>query len=405
MNSIVFSGETGSSLEIGGEKTTFNIHFSPIFYLIAPFKFFYFSEYTPDIIQILSFLIGVFLLLNFFGCDYWSSILLIAGFFCLPQTIGLLFTSFRTIKLSFLLIIWFYIALKKNKLAIIPFLLLLSLIEINYILCIGLLIYSFSFKNIYRFHLIAILLILFFSIASLKFLNCERHLTFLDFSGFNYIEAVRYLSRLLAMFIFLPLLDKTIILVIPYISIILFSNISEFFNFSEIKFMPKINFYYIIPILTVFLIILIKKRNIAKISVTGKRIYFIPLAFFILATVYGIDEKKIFFDKLNFDNNIERDRIVFIKKQIPINSNLITQWLYVDLFSEYQKLHFYTRVLNNPQYTYIFLDLNQPYLDIDTQNANQKNSDIANLKSLVNAGKFKTLIDNGRYLLLYCQSK
>ncbi|HPP86398.1 MAG TPA: hypothetical protein PLM75_00875, partial [bacterium] len=37
LNSIIFQGETGSSLELGGERSTFNIHFSPIFLLLAPF--------------------------------------------------------------------------------------------------------------------------------------------------------------------------------------------------------------------------------------------------------------------------------------------------------------------------------------------------------------------------------
>ena len=55
LNSIIYNATTGSSLEENGEFSTFRVHFSPIFFLLAPFKIIFFSEFFPEVVQSFSF--------------------------------------------------------------------------------------------------------------------------------------------------------------------------------------------------------------------------------------------------------------------------------------------------------------------------------------------------------------
>ena len=327
----------------------------------------------------------------------------------LPQAIGLLFTSFRTVKLCFILISFFYfiICYKKNNnktrfSLILIMILILSLIETNYFLGAGVILYllilNFDISTIFK---LSIILLLFFAF-SLIFLDYSRHREFLNFSSFDFFQALNYFLLIFIVFLGIFTFDKILIIALPYILSVCYSNVSNFFNFSNIDFLPTINFYYAVPIITLLLIALLKKIKTCQMQVLNKKIFVLPIIFFFLSANYGLKEKIIFFDFLNNNNAIEYSKIAKLKEKIPREEKLYVQWLYADLFSDYHNLKFYSTTFKNEKKIdgNIFLDLQLDYLDISDNDAIAFANEINYIKKLIEQNVYKIIYIDDRYLIL-----
>ncbi|HPP87600.1 MAG TPA: hypothetical protein PLM75_07060 [bacterium] len=280
--------------------------------------------------------------------------------------------------------------------------LILSLIETNYFLGAGVILYllilNFDISTIFK---LSIILLLFFAF-SLIFLDYSRHREFLNFSSFDFFQALNYFLLIFIVFLGIFTFDKILIIALPYILSVCYSNVSNFFNFSNIDFLPTINFYYAVPIITLLLIALLKKIKTCQMQVLNKKIFVLPIIFFFLSANYGLKEKIIFFDFLNNNNAIEYSKIAKLKEKIPREEKLYVQWLYADLFSDYHNLKFYSTTFKNEKKIdgNIFLDLQLDYLDISDNDAIAFANEINYIKKLIEQNVYKIIYIDDRYLIL-----
>ncbi|HON55617.1 MAG TPA: hypothetical protein PLJ38_01230, partial [bacterium] len=237
---------------------------------------------------------------------------------------------------------------------------------------------------------------------SLIFLDYSRHREFLNFSSFDFFQALNYFLLIFIVFLGIFTFDKILIIALPYILSVCYSNVSNFFNFSNIDFLPTINFYYAVPIITLLLIALLKKIKTCQMQVLNKKIFVLPIIFFFLSANYGLKEKIIFFDFLNNNNAIEYFKIAKLKEKIPREEKLYVQWLYADLFSDYHNLKFYSTTFKNEKKIdgNIFLDLQLDYLDISDNDAIAFANEINYIKKLIEQNVYKIIYIDDRYLIL-----
>lgn len=367
INSILFRGETGSSLEIGGEKSTFNIHFSPFFYLLAPFKLFFFTEFSLEIIQTIIILLTYIFILFFYrksGCKFN---LIFAGIIIMPQIMGVCFTSFRTVKFSLPFCIAAYCSYKQKrfKTFFLFIILLLSLIETNISIVSGFLLLTLSGKNKNFFHSFVLLCLILLSLMfSFFFTDFSRHCNMFGISISDFIYGLIYFSPLLVL-LCLTRDYELFVIILPAVLSIVFGSVPNFFNFSNRNFLPLINCYYSLPVFSFLIILLLKKSKIIYCDVYKKKIYLLPIIFIIFSFVYGFDEKKILFNFITFKNTHDLSAVNEVKKLVPADERINTSYHYTDIFSEYKNLYFFKPInysdlekgnLSN-NYGYNFTDL------------------------------------------------
>ena len=407
MNSILFRAETGSSLEEGGEKSTFNIHYSPIFYLLAPLKVFYFSEFFPEILQSIIIVISCALLFKIYPGAGVYMYIIIAGILVLPQIIGLGLTSFRTVKLSFPLCLAALHFYKKNNypLFFLFLILLLSLIETNLSVAAGFCIISLTAKkNIKLSSGIFFFCVLFFFLF-IWHVEYSRHIALAKFNISNIINGLIYFLPLFVLFIMRD--PKIFLILAPILFFIIFGGVPFFFNFHNISFLPEINCYYTIPVIAFLTAPLIKNIRLAHFKFMNKSIFVIPIFFFALSLLYGIDQKKIFFNFLNTKTNFNFIAVANAKKIIPINAHLNVSNEYSDLFSDYRNLNFFKPFRYEEVLTGILIN-NIGYSFIDIENTinsmpNRK-SGVTNNFSLISnlekSGALTILYNDGKHVII-----
>ncbi len=408
LNSIIYNATTGSSLEENGEFSTFRVHFSPIFFLLAPFKIIFFSEFFPEVVQSFSFFLSILILIKIFPQlgVYWFIITL--GILMLPQIFGLFFTSFRAIKLSlpFILFAIYFLRLNKFKLFLLSIILCLSLIETNISIAVSFFIMCLSVKNRKKCLFALCIISLAYILISFNFVDYSRHSSLSGLNFHRISSSIKFFFPLFLVFIFLNFFSKNAAIYFPILFFIIWGGISDFFNFGKKELIPAINCYYVIPLIPFLLYYFTKKFRIAKIYFFNKIIFILPLLFVILSFFYGLQEKNKLFSFLNNSKHFDFKTIQQAKKMIPFNSILLTSYRFTDIFSEYSKLHFFNFSLKKnifyPQNIneYCFIDINEELPGMLSTIEKDAFTNSKNLNKILLFGNYEIIKKFDNYILL-----